>query len=146
MTTPFAKAIGQWHYEGVYSFYDLGEDVEDRREFLDPANWNGAYYAVLDQEGQLVGYFVFSPEEDVLVLGLGMRPDLTGRGLGADFIDAGLAFAQEHYTQQKLRLSVATFNRRAIRAYEQAGFVRGRIVQQETNGGTYEFVEMTKAC
>ena len=51
-----------------------------------------------------------------------MRPDLTERGLGAEFLRAGLRFAREVYSPPAFRLTVAAFNRRAIRAYERAGF------------------------
>jgi hypothetical protein len=53
---------------------------------------------------------------------LGMRPDLTGRGLGEEFVHAGLRFARETYSPPAFRLTVATFNQRAIRVYERAGF------------------------
>jgi len=94
MTMRFAEEIDGWHYEGAYSFYDLSTDPEDREEFLDSANWENAYFAVLDDEARLVGYFVFEKDGDDLVLGLDMRPDLTGRGLGAAEGGSGLAMQQ----------------------------------------------------
>lgn len=39
-------------------------------------------------------------------------------------------------------LSVASFNMRAIKAYQAVGFVKIRDYAQMTNGGTYDFVEM----
>jgi len=144
MTIRYAEEIDGWHYEDVYSFYDLSEDPEDRKEFLDSSQWANAYFAVLDDAGGLAGYFVFEEDGEDLVLGLGMRPDLTGRGLGAAFLQAGLAFARKRCQPKAFRLSVAAFNRRAIRAYEKAGFARTCTFQKETNGGTHEFVEMTR--
>ena len=41
---------------------------------------------------------------------LGLRPDLTGRGLGLEFFRAGLAFARERYQPQRVYLHVAEFN------------------------------------
>ena len=78
------------------------------------------------------------------MLGLGMRPDLTGQGLGGAFLETGLAFGRQRFRPRTFRLSVAAFNQRAILVYERAGFIRGRVFQQETNGGIYDFVEMTR--
>jgi [ribosomal protein S18]-alanine N-acetyltransferase len=54
--------------------------------------------------------------------GLGLRPDLTGQGLGLEFFRAGLVFARERYQPQRVYLHVAAFNERARRVYERAGF------------------------
>ncbi len=50
-----------------------------------------------------------------------MRPDLTGRGLGADFVLTGLRFAREAYSSAAFRLTVATSNLRAVRVYQRVG-------------------------
>jgi [ribosomal protein S18]-alanine N-acetyltransferase len=49
--------------------------------------------------------------------GLGLRPDLTGQGLGLEFFRAGLAFARERYEPQCVYLHVAEFNERARPVY-----------------------------
>ena len=75
---------------------------------------------------------------DALDIGLGLRPDLTGHGLGDAFVAACLDHARRTRHPRSLRLAVAEFNQRAIRVYERAGFrtlgscespVRGRSVQ-----------------
>ena len=53
---------------------------------------------------------------------LGIRPDLTGQGLGARFIEAGLQYATEEWSPKRFRLWVAWWNERALRAYRRAGF------------------------
>lgn len=145
MTEADAPAIAGWHYEGVYSFYDMDQDPDDLAELLDPANWGTAYFAVDDDGGALIGFFCFALSEPVVVeIGLGLRPDLTGRGLGPSFLETGLAFASAQYQPLSFRLAVAAFNTRAIRLYEKAGFRRVRTFLRETNGGQHEFVEMSK--
>ena len=75
-------------------------------------------------------------------VGLGLRPDLTGKGLGAEFVVSGLAFARGRFSPHHFTLSVATFSGRAIGVYEQVGFRRGRTYTHETNGGEHEFPSM----
>ena len=78
-----------------------------------------------------------------LEIGLGLRPDLTGRGLGAAFLAAGLDFARERFAPDRFTLAVATFNERAITVYKRAGFARGRVYMHWTNGAEWEFLEMS---
>ena len=67
-----------------------------------------------------------------------------GKGLGRAFINAGLAFGQEHFSVGVWSLSVATFNTRAIRLYEHVGFTPLTTFLQHTNGGEYEFLRMVR--
>ncbi len=74
---------------------------------------------------------------DALDIGLGLRPDLTGLGLGSAFFAACVDHASRTRSPRSLRLAVAEFNTRAIVVYRRAGFapvgrchspVRGRLV------------------
>ena len=65
--------------------------------------------------------------EDVIDIGLGMKPDLTGKGMGRTFFQAGIAFAVEKFKPKTFRLSVATFNKRAITLYKNIGFQAGPV-------------------
>jgi [ribosomal protein S18]-alanine N-acetyltransferase len=145
LTQADAEAIAGWHYPEPFSFYDWTEDPDDLAELLDPALRGDAYFGVGDASGALIGYFSFKPKDDDTVeLGLGLRPDLTGRGLGASFIAAGLDFARARFAPTRFVLSVASFNERAIKVYERAGFVSERVYMHRTNGGDWEFVEMSR--
>ena len=140
-----ARTIAGWHYQEPYTFYDMNQDPDDLAELLDPRSWTETYYAVVDEDGELVGFFAFKRAGDIVDLGLGLRPDLTGRGIGLPFLLAGLDFARATFSLTTFRLAVATFNTRAIRVYERAGFERGRVYMHHTNGGEYEFMDMTRA-
>jgi ribosomal-protein-alanine N-acetyltransferase len=135
-----AQAIANWHYEGIYAFYDMDQDIEDLEELLDPHSWTGKYCAVVDERGELVGFFSFEQEDGAVVIGLGLRPDCTGKGLGPAFAEAGLEYAKEKFEPATFRLSVATFNQRAIRVYEKVGFRRDGTFTAATNGGQHEFL------
>ena len=45
-------------------------------------------------DGRLIGFFNFVREGDEVRIGLGIRPDLTGQGLGSQFIDYVIALKQ----------------------------------------------------
>ncbi|MEJ2736676.1 MAG: GNAT family N-acetyltransferase [Anaerolineae bacterium] len=146
MDQEWAHAIAGWHYEGIYAFYDMEQDVEDLEELLDPHSWKDRTYAVTDDQGDLVGFFCFDREKEGVVIGLGLRPDLTGRGWGQAFLEAGLAFAREKYGPVAFVLNVATFNQRAINVYRKVGFKDAEVFMHETNGGQYEFLRMVQTC
>jgi [ribosomal protein S18]-alanine N-acetyltransferase len=140
-----AEAIAEWRYPEPYSFYNWSADVDDLQELLDPSLRGEAYWAVTDDAGELVGNFSFKPKgEGTLEIGLGLRPDLTGRGLGGAFLAAGLAFGRERFAPERFVLAVATFNVRAIKVYERAGFSRVRVYMHTTGGGEWEFLEMAR--
>jgi ribosomal-protein-alanine N-acetyltransferase len=111
---------------------------------LDPQSWQETYYSVFDEANELAGFFGFKPDGQTVEVGLGLRPDLTGKGLGRAFINAGLIFGQEHFSVGMWSLSVATFNTRAIRLYEQVGFIPVNTFMHNTNGGEYEFLRMVR--
>lgn len=153
MTEDIARTIASWRYEPPYTFYNPAPESLDEvlAEMLD-----GSFYAVLDEGGELTGFVAFGAtaqipgghtygayRDEALDIGLGMRPDLTGRGLGRAFLAACITFAQERYSPPMLRLSVATFNQRAITVYERAGFTPGPIVPSSVPGGETEFLVMT---
>ncbi len=60
-------------------------------------------------------------------------------------MQAGLAFARQQFAPRAFRLFVMTFNERAIRVYERAGFERVRVVIQHSLEGERPFLEMYQA-
>jgi [ribosomal protein S18]-alanine N-acetyltransferase len=134
-------ALG-WHYDGDYAFYDMEADEEDLAGFLNPESRGDTVFTVRKEEA-VAGFFsVTRPGAGVCDIGLGMRPDLTGNGMGSDFMKAGMAFVINELKPSKITLSVATFNQRAIKLYKNIGFTAIDTFIQDTNGGTYEFLRM----
>jgi ribosomal-protein-alanine N-acetyltransferase len=148
-----ARAVVAWRYEAPYDFYDMANDPEGQEYLLGPPERRSGYYAVLSG-GELVGFFCFGPggqlpdfdypDDGSVDIGLGLRPDLTGRGLGLEFLLAGLEFGRRRFAPAGFRLFVATFNERAIRIYERAGFRRVEVHIHHTNGSDYPFLLMTR--
>ena len=142
-----ARAILGWRYPGIYAVYNANPARLDAgiASLIDPAN---AYFAIFDADGVLCGFCCFGAEARVpggeyaeppaLDVGLGMRPDLTGGGRGLDFFRAVLAEGARQYAPLRFRLTVATFNERARRVYERAGF---RPVKTFRRGGERDALE-----
>ncbi|HHP1112618.1 GNAT family N-acetyltransferase [Bacillus cereus group sp. MYBK163-2] len=136
LTKEEAMEINTWTYEEPYSLYSFSGEKEVIEELLD-----GTYYGCCDDQGDLIGYFCFGANaqvpggrdanlyggEDVIDIGLGMKPALTGKGIGKEFFQAGIAFATKEFNAKMFRLSVATFNTRAITLYKNIGFKQETI-------------------
>lgn len=146
-----AEQISKWTYTGPYSIYSMDGSEECLNELLD-----GSYYSVNDKDGNLIGYFCFGKAAQVPAgnrfgaydsneytdIGLGVRPDLCGQGLGLRFLQEGMLFARNEMSAGKLRLTVARFNQRAMTVYERAGFVKGMSFERVSEKGNIEFIIM----
>jgi len=67
-----------------------------------------------------------------------MKPELTGKGYGSEFFSFILNQLQQE-SHSPLRLTVATFNTRAIHLYEKLGFTKVMEFTAST-----EFITMKK--
>jgi [ribosomal protein S18]-alanine N-acetyltransferase len=131
MTELNARAAASWRYEPPYDFYNHEPSKLDGviDSFLDPAYH---YYAVLDEQGALIAYYCFGKDAqvpggdyraDALDIGGGLRPDLTGYGLGPKIMSAAMEFARSLFAPRAFRVTIAEFNLRARRAWEKIGFI-----------------------
>ena len=145
MTAADAAAVAAWRYPGEYSFYDADADPDDLAELLDPSEWGRRYFAADELDGHtLAGLLVVKLTGAVAEIGLGLRPDLTGQGLGEPFLRACLRFASDALGAQRCTLAVAAFNRRAITVYKRAGFAEVERFEHATNGGLHAFIRMAR--
>lgn len=136
----------EWKYPGVYGFYNMASDPEDYEEIVTPSLRKNNYFQVM-KDRALFGYFVVekaADDEDMVDLGLGIKPELTGNGMGQIFLLEILDYIRKNYSVKIVRLGVASFNERAKKVYEKAGFVQTKIYDQPTNGSVYKFIEMEK--
>lgn len=130
--------IEGWEYEPPYDFYDGPHE---------PVHNPERFFAARDADGSLVGFYYYELEDGVLTYGLGMRPDLTGRGHGLEFVRTGLEFGRRRFRPKRIVLAVAAFNQRAITVYERAGFATtGQHVRTLPGFGDVEFVDMEERC
>ena len=101
------------------------------------------HYEVLENEN-LIGFFCVIREGASIEIGLGMRPDLCGKGKGRQFLEQILAFIERNYEFDKLIMNVASFNQRAIKVYHSCGFLDSELIKRSSNGGIYEFLTLIK--
>jgi RimJ/RimL family protein N-acetyltransferase len=130
--------VATWVYGPPYEFYDRDTDghVENPERF----------FTARDEDAALVGFFYFEEQGEWLEYGLGLRPDLTGRGLGPEFVEAGREYGRANFAPDRVKLNVAAFNDRARIVYERAGFrVVGRHLRHFERWGDVEFIEMEEA-
>ena len=137
-----ARAIVSWRYEEPYSLYNISPDATERsvQAFLDPRN---AYYRISHKNEDLAAYCCFGPDAQVpggdyrakaLDIGMGVHPDLTGQGLGLSYAQAVLDFAHPLFAPPAFRVTVAEFNKRALRVWEKANFQPVQAFLRDTDG------------
>lgn len=142
MRQPEAIEIAdRWKYPGEYAFYDMTADPEDYEEIVTPEKRGDRYFSVFSGN-ELTGFFCVEREGPDIEIGLGLRPGLTGQGRGKAFLEEILRFVRENYSFEKIKLDVVSFNPRAIKVYERAGFLKTGTAKVSTNGGVYDFVLM----
>lgn len=155
MTKAYAWDIASWKYDPPYNIYNGIDSEEFIEELL-----SGNYYAVTDSEDEkdnkdLIGYYCFGDvakvpagteynvyEDDMLDIGLGIKPNLCGRGLGYRFLRSGLKFGRYYFKKDNYRITVAMFNKRAIDLYEKLGFVKIDSFRRNSNNGEDTFLTM----
>lgn len=136
-----AEDIATWRYQPPYDVYDM--TGVDPAELLDPEI---GYHAVVSGE-RLIGFRSFGVDgqvpgwdydESALDTGGGLRPELTGRGLGREVIAAGLDYGRERFTPAAFRVTVAAFNARALHTVRSLGFERVGAFPATHDGRQFE--------
>lgn len=139
MTQNDAVDILSWKYEKPYDFYNPILTPDNILELL-----GKSYFIVTNENKDLVGFFCIGNPAKVVAgheygaykgecvdIGLGMNPELAGRGNGSNFFASILEFVHKHDPETDLRLTVATFNKRAIHLYEKFGFTKEMIFHDD---------------
>lgn len=142
LTADHAADIVTWRYPAPYDCYDM--TGADPAFLTDPAS---GFFALADDDGGLIGFRSFGvdgrvpggPYDDsALDTGGGLRPELTGQGLGRAAIGTGLEFGRERFAPSAFRVTIATFNVRAQRVVTALGFRNVGRFAATTTGASYE--------
>ena len=136
-------AISEWKYGGEYAVYDLPpyeEQIKTHSGFANPKN---NFYSFTDGD-DLIGYINLTERETGVFLGIGVNPAFCDRGHGQKICKAACELSRRSYPGKQIYIEVRTWNIRAVRCYEKAGFrTVGEPVRKNTPAGEGLFYRMT---
>lgn len=127
ITVSEARALAGWAYPPPFDLYDGA----DPALYLHRGDGGEGYYVAVDDADEVVGFAVLGAEArvrgqqarpGVVDVGLGVRPDLTGRGIGGRLLRGTISLAEELSGPAPLRAAVASFNDRSLALCRSAGF------------------------
>jgi [ribosomal protein S18]-alanine N-acetyltransferase len=148
MTPAYAADIVRWRYPAPYDCYDM--TGASPAFIASPAS---GFFALVGQD-ELIGFRSFGVDGQVpggdyddsaLDTGGGLRPDLTGRGLGRQAIATGLEFGRLEFAPPAFRVTVASFNERALRVVRSLGFRDVSSFHALTDGRSFEILVLKTA-
>jgi len=130
----------KWKYEPPYEIYNYSPEnfEKDLAYHIDPVNNLFNMY----RDNELIGYCSFGRDarvpggdysEEAIDIGLMIRPELTGQGLGTGFVANIIQQAKETYNPGKLRVTILESNKRAMRVWEKNGFQKVQSFQRESD-------------
>ena len=129
LTKETVAEMSRWEYEAPYDAYSFKGHHDEY--LLDESIW-GVEQFCLTYDGIVLGQVACQYEEDNLWVGWSMAPELTGQGNGAAFVTRCVQEIRrvKGYTG-RLLLRVSARNKRAIKAYQKAGFRYVETIQDE---------------
>ncbi len=125
-----ADVIAAWTYAAPYTLYNHAPDQRAAtvRALLDASL---RFSAITDEMGDLAGFCCLGADAQVIGgsyelpaidIGMGMRPELTGKGHGRFVVESVIKYALGCHPDARLRVTIAEFNARAQRVWSAAGF------------------------
>lgn len=129
MNKAAAMKISNWEYEKPYDVYSFKGHSDDY--LLDESIWRTEQFCLMDGD-VVVAQVACQFEGDDLWVGWSLDPKIVGKGNGGAFVRKCVEEIRKtkHHTGRIL-LRVAAWNRRAIRAYQKAGFTYLETIQDE---------------
>jgi ribosomal-protein-alanine N-acetyltransferase len=153
VTEANVREVLTWRYEPPYDFYNPPLELSDAdlAAMLAPES---PHFAVLDESGTLVGFIGLGREARVpggdysapaLDVGVGLRPDWTGRGVGHLVLTRFFAHLDAlGYPPAPLRATIAAFNLRSQRTFLRLGFRETAHFQSGTASDPMDWVIMVR--
>lgn len=137
LTPEHVAEILTWRYEPPYDLYNMGTGTADPIALAEAIDYFSQpehhFQAMLRQPNdELAAFCSFGPDgrvgggdysQPAVDIGLGLHPANTGRGLGGLFVGAVIEYARRNFDENRLRVTIAEFNRRAQKVWQRHGFV-----------------------
>lgn len=144
MTEEEKYCIARWEYPGEYAIYNSLSYEEQKKRGFGFANPENHLYSFYDGK-ELVGFINLNGEDPEVFFGIGANPDCCGKGYGQQMTRMAWEISQTLFHGKPMYLEVRTWNQRAIRCYEKAGFhVVGEPIKQTTSIGEGMFYHMVR--
>lgn len=145
LTEERAKQLCTWKYEGEYSVYNFSWEtaVEQNWSLAIPELRASDFRAVLSEQREFIGFFRMTKhEQGKIEIGLGLRPENCGHGIGKDFVRLITQHTLQQYPDHQVYMEVRTFNVRAVKCYEACGYKTVLKHRKETPWGSNEYFLM----
>ena len=146
LTDDDKQQICAWKYDGDYEMYNLPAYDEMQAKqigFMNPKSEKN-YLAFLD-DGVLVGFVNILEEDSEVFIGIGVNPVLCGKHYGRRMLEQAYMVSKQKYPNKPLYLEVRTWNTRAVKCYERAGFrIDGTPYELTTGIGKGTFYRMVR--
>lgn len=131
------QEICTWRYPGEYSIYNqppYQEMVRRGYGYCNPQR-EGNFFS-FREDGRLVGFVNLLEEQERVFVGIGVAPQLCGRGYGRAILALAGELSRRRSPGKPLYLEVRSWNRRAISCYRRAGFSPEAEVEKSTPPGS----------
>ena len=136
--------ITEWKYEGEYSVYNAEPYEEQKKKGFGFANPQNHFYSFYDEK-KLIGFINLYEEKTEVFFGIGVKPEDCGKGYGSQMTETACKISRRLFPGKPLYLEVRTWNQRAVRCYEKAGFhIAGEPIRQTTSAGEGVFYHMIR--
>lgn len=130
-----SEAVSRWRYADRWSVYDQRAD--------DPPT-SGRRAVVSAADGRLIGFYCLGDDarvpglvadESVVDLGVGMAPEIVGRGHGEEFALIVLDDVRRRFPGASVRAVIQTWNTRSLTLARRLGFTESSIHRCRQNHG-----------